>query len=137
MAVVTAIAAAVAIGAAVVANKRASSASKKRGKANDSRKAANELRNKQARRNFLRAFRQAQANTLTAGLAAGIGLESSAVQGRRGSEVSQATTGLEEFNQFDILGKQFAKFEKKAARRDVQSGTFSGISSIAQQFIGA
>ena len=73
-------------------------------KARKAKKAANEaqlymtrLKNRQAKRAFLRNFRQAQAQTLSAGIASGADITSSGIQGQMSSNISQARQALWEF----------------------------------------
>ena len=137
MAVVTAIAvgvAAVSAAASIHQAKKAESAGKKK---NRIARKTNQLKNKQAKRAFLRNFRQAQANVLVGNVMAGVGLGSSAFQGTSASEKSQANTAINEFKEFDALGAQFTQQQNKQASAQGSSATFSAISSFAMSFAGS
>ncbi len=104
-------------------------------KANKAQRAINRLTNRQAKRQFLRNFRQAQAATLVSSVAAGVGLESSRVQGTLSSERSQADTAVREFAEMDRLGGVVTSQRNKQVNDSFGSNIFSSVSNIAQSFI--
>ena len=118
--------------ASLRAGKKATRAQKK---ANESQRKINRLKNLQARRAFLRQYRQAQANVLSGAIAAGVGLESSAFQGTLQSERSQARTALGEFKQMDQLGGEMTKFMNQQSSAAGRAQTFGAVSNFASQFI--
>ena len=115
--------------------KSAKKGSKAQAAANEAQRKANRLRNKQAKRAFLRNFRQAQANAVSSAAARGIALESSGIQGVVSSERSQKITVLEEFKEADILGTEFAAAQSAASKASFKAGAFGQVASFASQFI--
>ena len=103
--------------------------------ANESQKKANRIRNYQKKRTFLRNFRQQQANAYSEGIASGVALESSAIQGRRASQKSQAGVASRESNRLDELGMEVADFQQAQANANFRSQRASAIGSFASQFI--
>ena len=131
----TAIATAVSVAGAASSYVQGKKAAKAQKNANNVQRDSNRLVNKQAKRQFLRNFRQSQANNIVAAVAAGVGLESSGVRGSLASERSQAQTALSEFDKQDELGTQFAGFQNKATNAAFRSATFGQISSFASSFV--
>lgn len=136
MAVMTAIALGVAVAGAAASGAQAKKGVAAQKKGNKARRKAVQLQNMQAKREFLRKFRQAQANTLTSAIAAGVGFESSAIQGTLGSEQSQRTTALQEFSRSNQLGEQALRADNQAGSSASRAGTFGQISGFAMQFAG-
>ena len=128
--------AAIAIGGAILGHKKAKKGVKAQKEANRLQREANKLKNKQAKRAFMRNYRQAQGAALATGVGAGIDLESSRVQGAMASQTSQARTAVTEFKKFDELGAAIGAQQDKVSKYNYQSGVFSSISSIAASFIG-
>lgn len=103
--------------------------------ANKTQMKINRLRNAQAKRNFLRKFRQSQAATLSAGIASGAGLESSRVQGTTASQTAQAEVGLQEFAELDKLGAKHLGQSQSAANSQFKSAAFGQVASFASSFV--
>ena len=103
--------------------------------ANEAQRKINKLKNKQAKREFLRNFRQTQAIALSSAIGQGVGLESSGVQGTLASEKTQAKLALNEFNEFDKLGAEAAAAQNRAASASFKSGVYGQVSSFASQFV--
>lgn len=135
MAAVTAAVAVAAVGAALQ-HKSASDAASKAKKGNKAVRAQNRLKNKQAKRAFLKNFRQAQATTLMESVASGAGLGSSRFQGTLASQKSQAFQAVDEFNEMDRLGGQVTKFQNQAQNDQLKAAGFGAVSSIALSFVG-
>lgn len=136
MAVVTSIVAAgVAVAGAAAQYDQGKKAAKKQKKANKAQRKINQLKNKQAKRAFLRNFRMAQASTLTESVLAGAGLGSSRFQGTLASQTSQAFQAVDEFNEMDRLGGLVTRYQNAAAERQVKAAGYGAISSIASSFI--
>ena len=135
MAVVASVATAVtAVGAGLQYN-AAKKATRQGKKANKAQRAINRLKNKQNKRQFLRSFRQAQASTLVAGVAAGVGLESSQFQGTLGSQRMQAEQAVEEFAESERLGTtQMVALNKQSSAQGRAAG-FGSVANIASSFI--
>lgn len=131
----TIVAVGVAVTAAAAAHQEKKKSASKKGRANKAQREINKLKNKQAKRNFLRQFRQAQANVLVESVAAGVGLESSAFQATLSSQKQQAITAVQEVEAQERLGERVAKLRRKAGKHDAAATTFSGVSQIASQFI--
>jgi predicted DsbA family dithiol-disulfide isomerase len=136
MAVMSAIALGVAAVGAVAGAKQAKKATKAGKRANEAQRKANQLKNKQAKRQFLRNFRQAQASTIISSVMAGVGLESSAFQGTLASEKSQARLAVREFAEADKLGAEFTQAQNQQASAAGRAQTFGAISSFASSFVG-
>jgi hypothetical protein len=124
--------AAVGVGASIVAGKKAT---KQQKKANAAQRKINQLKNKQAKRAFIRNFRQQQAIALTQGIASGVGLESSLVQGTMASQAAQAKTALREFKAFDSLGGEFTAATNRASSAAFKSAAFGQVAAFAGNFI--
>jgi hypothetical protein len=124
----------VAAGASIHQGKKATKAQKR---ANEAQRKINKLKNFQAKRSFLRNFRQTQAAALSTAIAQGVGLESSGVQGTRASEQAQKNTALIEFKRFDELGGEYAAQTNKAADASFNAGAFASLSSLAMSFSGS
>lgn len=133
-AITSAIALGVSAVGAVSSYSAAKKATKQGKKANEAQRKANQLKNKQAKRQFLRNFRQAQAATVISSVMAGVGLESSAFQGTLASEQSQARLAVKEFKQADQLGSEFMVAQNKAASAAGRAQTFGQISQFASSF---
>lgn len=106
-------------------------------RANESQRRINRLRNMQAQRGFLRGFRQQYADVITAGLAQGVGLGSSTLQGVRSSLISQRDTSLGEFEKMDDLGAEMTAQLGQASKYQGLSSMYSTIGSVASSFIAA
>ena len=111
---------------------RAASQDKAAGRA---QAASNRLRNKQSKRQFLRAFRQGQADVLTGAVGANVDFESSAFQGQLASNISQKDTALTEFAEADRLGTEVISRQNKASSARFASGAAGSVGSFASQFI--
>ena len=111
-------------------------ASKAQKQSNEAQRRINELRNKQNKRAFLRQFRQAQADALQSAVAAGVGLESSAFQGTRASQATQAETAVKEFKRMDELGAEQTAALNRASNAQFRSQVGSAVASFASQFVG-
>ena len=130
-----AITALVVTGVSAVASASASrKARKSQRRANDAQREQNRLKNFQAKRAFLRNFRQVQAQALMAPIAAGVGLESSLAQSQLQSQGAQARVASEEFLEMDELGGLYAAHMNSAARRQGQASIYGQIGNFAMQF---
>ena len=118
------------IGSAISGRK----AKKAQKRANDAQRKINRLKNFQAKRAFLRQVRQAQAANLTQGVAAGVGLESSRVQGTQSSQEAQMRSSVTEFGVMDKLGGEQTSALNKAAQRQYNAGLYSTASNFAMSF---
>lgn len=127
----------VAAGSAYMSHKAGKKSSKAQQKANEAQRKINKLKNKQAKRAYLRNFRQAQADTYTSAIAAGVGIDSSAFQGARVSHESQRALALKEFGKMDELGGEMTAAMNSAARNTARAQTWGAVSSFAQSFISA
>ena len=96
---------------------------------------SNRLRNKQSKRQFLRAFRQGQADVLTGAVGANVDFESSAFQGQLASNISQKDTALTEFAEADRLGTEVISRQNKASSARFASGFAGRVGSFASQFL--
>ena len=110
---------------------QAKKATKAQKKSNRLQRDINRLRNKQAKRDFLRNFRQTQAAQLVGATGAGVDLESSAFQGTLASERTQIQVALGEAAQFDRLGSEITRQSNIAANEQYKSGVASTLSGIA------
>jgi hypothetical protein len=115
--------------------KKGRDAAKAQRRANDTQRAINRLQNKQNKRQFLRQYRQAQANALQAAVAANVGLESSAFQGMLQSRQAQAGTAVREFNEMDRLGGIQASAMDAQSKAQFQAGVAGAVGSFARSFI--
>jgi len=109
-------------------------ASKKRREARIARARITRLRNRQARRTFMRSFRQAQATTLTQGVASGAGLESSGVQGQLASGRSQFRTAVFEFGKSEDLARTANQRSNEA---DILEGMANTVTSFGDVIGGS
>lgn len=110
-------------------------AAKGQERTNEAIRKANILKNKQSKRQFMKNFRQAQANTYSQAIAAGVGLESSAFQGTRSSQSAQASTAIREFKEFDKLGAEQTAGMNQTSLGQFQAGAWGQVSSFLQGFI--
>lgn len=101
----------------------------------DSQTAINRLRNDQARKKFIRSFRQAQANDIQAGINAGVGIDSSRVRGAVSSTGSQKRQQLKEFGELDRLGAEVIQAEQRSVDANQKAQVGGAIASFASQFI--
>ena len=106
-------------------------------KANEAQRNANKLRNKQNKRAFMRQFRQAQAAAIQGAVTAGIGIESSTVQGTLSSQAKQAQLADHEFRWMDLYGAEMSSQLSKASNYQFQAGLASTVGSFASSFIGS
>lgn len=128
--------AAVVAGASLIGGRRASKkAAAAQEAANEAQRKINRLKNKQARRQFLRNYRQQAANTISGAIAAGVGLESSAFQGMTQSLKAQRNVALDEFYQMDQLGAEYTGYMNAASSRNAQAQRWGVVGGFAQQFI--
>jgi hypothetical protein len=132
MGVITTIVAGVSAAAGAIKARKAGKAGKR---ANAAQLKATRLKNAQAKRAFMRQFRQAQATNLTAGIAAGVGLESSTVQGQAGSLGTQSAIAQKEFKKFDELGVEVSRQRQKQADANAAAAAFGAVSSFASKFV--
>lgn len=137
MAAVTAAVAATAVSAASAykSHKAGKKAAKAQKKANEAQRKINKLKNFQAKRQFLRNFRQAQANVLSSAIASGVGIESSAFVGTQESQKQQANIAVKEFARMDELGGEQTMAMNQQARATSQAQTWGAVSSFASSFI--
>lgn len=126
--------AAIAVGGQLVAGSKAKKASKR---ANRAQREINRLKNEQARRAYMRSFRQAQAAALVGGIASGAGLESSLVQGTLTSQHSQTITAQSEFNKTNELGDVYAAALNKQASANFMGSVFGSVASFATSAAGS
>jgi hypothetical protein len=120
---------------AVASGVAAKKAAKNQKRANATQAEINRLQNEQAKRSFIRNYRQQQAANINASIAAGIGLESSRTQGTRSSLESQRITAQVEFKEADRLGTQKIGQLNKAATNQFQSQAWGAASSFASSFV--
>ncbi len=128
MAVLSTIAAVASIGGKLIAGRKAKKAGKR---ANAAQRAMNKLKNKQNKRAFLRQFRQAQAAALVGGVAAGVDIESSGIQGTLASQKTQARVGVAEFAESERLGDVQAAAINKQASANFAASVFGSVASFA------
>jgi hypothetical protein len=119
---------ALAIGGQLIAGKKAKKASKA---ANRAQRALTKLKNDQAKRAFLRNFRQAQAAALVSGVGAGVDISSSLVQGTLASQEAQKGTALKEFATAESLGAAQTAALDKQASANFASSVFGAVGSFA------
>ena len=103
--------------------------------ANEAQRKINRLRNKQAKRQFLQNFRQAQAAAIVGAVGAGVSVESSGAQGMLASQQTQARVSTNEFNIMDQLGETMAAYQNAYSKRAANAQTWGAVSSFASQFI--
>lgn len=87
------------------------------------------MSNFEARREFMRNFRQTQAIELTRG--ASMGLDSSASQGTLASLETQRADAISRRNQKEDLDRRARRQERKAGAASSQSSTLGAIGSVA------
>lgn len=106
-------------------------AAKKRKRAAKLQQQITAISNKQRRRAFLQRFRQAQADALSASVASGAGLESSAVRGTLASQRTQRNVAEGEFVDQARLGAAAASSLSKAADFDLVGGLAGTAGTLA------
>jgi len=112
----------------MIAGRKAKKAGKR---ANAAQRALNKLKNKQNKRTFLRNFRQAQAQALVGGVAAGVDVGSSTTQGVLASQGSQARTATAEFAEGERLGDVQSAAINKQASANFAASVFGSVASFA------
>ena len=117
--------------ASVISTRKASKAQRR---SNEAQRRINRLKNFQAKRQFLRNFRQAQAQTLVSAIASGVGIESSRTQGTLSGQGSQARSATSEFNFMDELGGEMTSAMNAQSKYQMQSGIYGQIGSFALSF---
>lgn len=111
--------------------------------AHDQRKArrgqqyANRLRNFQAKRQFMRNFKVAQAEALARGIAGGGDPRSSYTQATLASQTAQARTASRDFREFDRIGQQASAYLDSAARAQFGANLLSTAASFAMSDAGS
>lgn len=125
----------VAAGSAYVSHKNAKKSSKAQRRANEAQRKINKLKNAQSKRSFLRAFRQQQANVISAGVAAGVGIDSSAIQGSLNAQQRQRQLALREFDKMDELGGEQTIALNQASNYSARAATWGAVSNFATSFI--
>ena len=95
----------------------------------------NKFKNRQEIRAFLRNYRAQQANVLASGVAAGLGIESSSVQGAQASLRSQKELSVSEANEMTALGAASGDLRVKAAKYNMNAQLFGQAASLATSFI--
>lgn len=128
-----------ALGVAAVGTAKSINESKKARRAGrsaaDAQKQINRLRNKQAKRQFLRNFRQAQAANITSSVASGVAIESSRFAGTRSSEISQRNVAVAEFAEADRLGETVINSQQAQSDATFRANRFATVANFATQFI--
>lgn len=122
---------AIKIGTAIFGFGRRKKARKNRAIAAKAQSDIARIANRQARRQFIQNFRQAQASAVVSGVASGASLESSAVQGTLGSNTSQAQSAVRDNDRQQTLSKVAGDNLAKASRREFQAGVFDTIGALA------
>ncbi len=128
MGVVSTIVAVAAIGGKLIAGRKAKKASKA---ANATQRAMNKLKNQQNKRAFLRQFRQAQAQALVGGIAAGVDVASSTVAGAMAGQESQRRTAVAEFAEGERLGDVQTAAINRQASANFAASVFGSVASFA------
>ena len=126
---------AVSAGSAVASHQAGKKAAGAQMAANEAQRKITRLRNQQAKRQYLRQFRQAQAATITNAIAAGVGIDSSAFRGTLVSQERQRATAVQEFNLMDRFGGEMTAAMQAQSRYNARANTFAAIGSFAQTFI--
>jgi hypothetical protein len=126
--------AAVFIGAKLLGFGLKRSAKKKRKAAQRLQRINTQLRNVQARRQFVRAARGAQANALVAGAASGASLDSSGAQGNLASLQTQENVGLTEQKNTQVRNFNSRVLGDKADKRLATAGALEDASNAFQSF---
>jgi len=106
-------------------------ARKAQNKARSQQQQSNRIRNLQAKRQFLRNFRVAQAQAIAAPLASGV-QDSSFARATTASQGTQARVATREFNQQDALGEAASANLNAAANASFASGILGTLASAAQ-----
>lgn len=119
-------------GLSIAGGAKATSAQKK---AQRTQMEINRLKNEQQKRKFMRNFRQQMGINLSAGIASGVGLESSRIGATASSQQAQARLGLKEFQKFDRLGAEVVSQQNKAADAAFASQAFGSLASFSSNFI--
>lgn len=137
MAAVTAAVAATAVSAASAykSHKAGKKAARAQKKANEAQRKINKLKNFQAKRQFLRNFRQAQANVISSAIASGVGIDSSAFVGTQQSQGTQANVAVKEFKKMDEFGGEMTTAMNQQASATAKAQTWGAVSSFASSFI--
>ena len=91
----------------------------------------------QARRSFVRAARQAQAQALVRGAGSGASLESSAVQGNLASLQTQEQLGVFEQQESTMRTLRVEQLEEKGKRKQARASGISAITGGASDAIAA
>lgn len=118
----------------ILSGKKAKKASKA---ANAAQRKINRLKNEQSKRAFLRQFRQAQAAALVSGVASGVTIESSGVQGTLAGQFSQKETALSEFKQADDLGVAQQAAQNAQASANFAGSVFGSVAAFASSAGGS
>lgn len=131
-----AVLAAVSVGSNIFgfANKR--KARKRQQRAGELRNRITEIQNARERREAIRQARIAQAGITTAGIEAGVELDSSVVQGARQSVNSQLHEGLKTADIFTAYGREAQRLDNKAANDLGRAALFGTIGDLAGSFGG-
>lgn len=127
-------AAVVAAASAYESSVQAKKAQKARNRANQAARDINKIRNTQSKRAFLKKFRAAQANTIAAGVAAGIGLDSSAIRATRSAQASQRALAIGEFDEMQDLSDEQLRYNRKAGQYGLRAGNWGAVSQFAASF---
>lgn len=115
----------------------AEKAKKAQKSANKMQQKINKLQNAQAKRDFLRQYRQQLMNILSAGVAAGIGLESSVVQGARSGTEAQMRQGVFEFELMDKWAVAQGKYLNQVASHQYRSNFYMAHANVWLGMAGA
>ena len=99
---------------------KAKKARKAQGRANAAQREINTLKNRQAKRQFLRQYRSNQAAALLSSVVAGVDMSSSMSMARIMSGESQARTGVIEFSEMERLGSVYSANMNSAQRHRYQ-----------------
>lgn len=118
-----------------MSHKNAKKGSKAQARANEAQRKINKLKNAQSKRSFLRAFRQQQADVISAAVAAGVGIDSSAVSGTRQSMEMQRRLAVKEFGKMDELGGEQTAAMNQASKYSYRAQTWGQVASFASSFI--
>lgn len=110
-----------------------SSAASKRRRAARLQRRITRIRNRQARRQFLKNFRRRQAELLLEGSREG-GFESSRFQGTRASLQTTGDVFLSEQEEQTRLGRRAGSALDSASRNEQVAGVFGGIANAAGSF---
>lgn len=134
-----AISSAIALGVSAVSTvkgmKDAKDASKAQKQSNEAQRKITRLKNMQAKRGFLRQFRNVQSDAVMAGIGAGVDIGSSTVQGQLASSRTQAETSVREFGQMDDLGAEMTSAMNRASNKQYSAGVASAVGGFASGFV--